>query len=67
MFPCAFYPGWRTSEKRDKRADVLTLGYRHVTPTEFEFGSLRTRVAERCASLARADRDGLGEWHGWCV
>src|SRR5262245_53881882 len=25
-------PGWRTSEIQTKRADVLTLGYYHITP-----------------------------------
>jgi hypothetical protein len=35
FFLCAFYPGWRTPEKLSKRVGVLTLGYSHVTPTEF--------------------------------
>jgi len=28
----------------------LTLGYNHVTPTEFQFGSLRSQISERGGS-----------------
>ena len=50
------YPGLRTSEKRSQRADVLTLGYSHGTPTEFSVWLAAASIRTNAEASAARDR-----------
>src|SRR5437660_8081337 len=68
-----FTPGGARSSRLRKlrRGESLTLGYKHIIPTEFQFGSPRSHktnyiiVRSRNASCAEdAAGDGLGDGIG---